>query len=151
MVELGPDDDDIESLKAPLIMRLAGIALGLDGVFTVVLALQNFVGLPMRAPFIAVSALTLCFGVALTLIGVRTAGARGWAAIAGTVVAGLFALADLTWVVFEFAHGVVSLLALGLVPLSALAAILAGFAIPAGLQADKARFRLDAQGFKPGF
>ncbi len=146
-----PDNEDIEALHAPLLSKVAGAALALAGIFTLVLGLQTWAVLYMNGWLIAVPIVMLVFGAALAVCGWKTATLRGWAAIAGTVIGGLYALVELGWAIYSISHGLISLLALGVIPLAAGAAILSGFAIPAGLRADQARFRLGEQGWKMGF
>lgn len=146
-----PDNEDIEALRAPILSRAAGAALTLTGIFTLVLGLQTWAVLYMAGWRAAVPFVMLAFGAGLVLCGWKTATLRGWAAIAGAATAAVFALAELGWDVYSISHGLVSLLAMAVVPLAGCSAILAAFAVPAGLRADKARFRLQEQGFKMGF
>ena len=57
----------------------------------------------------------------------------------------------LVWVVFSLLGGLLSLLAVGVIPLSAAAAGLSATRIGAGRRADAARQRLEESGLEAGY
>lgn len=142
---------DLETLTAKLPTKIGGFAVAITGIFTVVLAVQTYSVLLMRGWLIAVSPVMLAFGVSGVLLGWKVATLRGWASIAGTAVEALATLLLGVWGVFSITHGLISLLGLAVVPMSALACALSATTISAGVRADEARERLHKSGLRLGF
>lgn len=142
---------DLEHLTAKLPTKLGGFALAITGIFTVVLGLQTYAILAMQSWQAIVPFVMLAFGVSGVVLGWKVATLRGWASIAGTAEAGLATVVFGGWAVFSILHGLISLLALAVVPMSAIACALSAVTISAGVRADEARERLHKSGLRLGF
>ena len=143
------DEDDLSACTPTGLTRAAGGVVMAAGLFTALQSVQlwGFVllGFVKLVPFFM-----LVVGIGLIAVGFFVMKARGWAAVAATVSAGVFVVIQAVWVVYGLAHGFVSLLGFGVPPLALAAAVLAGIAIPGSLRADEARRRLAAQGLHMG-
>lgn len=152
-------DDDFELLKPTTLVRVAGIALLLSGLFALVLGAQTLylysvvTVVKLRhevAPIEYMGWVFLLLGVASMGAGQRTMRASGVGAVAGTVVAMVSTLAAFGYYREAAAWHLFSPLALLLLGLSGVALVLAGLAIPRCIQADAARARLREAGLDAG-
>ncbi len=142
---------DLETLTPKMPTKIGGFALAITGIFTVVMAAQTYAVWIMRSWHIAVPLVMLALGVSGVFLGMKVATLRGWASIAGTAVASVPGLLLGAWAVYSILHGLLSLLALAVVPMSALACALSATTISAGVRADEARERMHKSGLRLGF
>jgi hypothetical protein len=144
------EEDDIRALLPTTGTRVAGALLLLAGFFTALLGVQTLLILRLQGLAVGIIVVELVLGPATFGFGWGVARVRGWAAVGGAVSAALMALLGAVYVVLALLSGVVSLLAMGVVPLAAVAAVLAAFAVGPGRRADAARERLRDQGLETG-
>jgi hypothetical protein len=144
-------DDDLDAIQPTPMSRAGGALLAATGGFTVVLSLQTWL-LVVRVPAVVkvlVVVMTL-LGPAQVYLGWKITRLHGWAATMGTACGGAGALVSFVWAGYALLHGVFSVLSFLLVPLSILAAIIAGACIARGRVADEARARLAKHGMEVG-
>jgi hypothetical protein len=142
--------DDLEALKVPGSVKLAGGMLAGAGVCIGITGLQAL-GLATTGLYSLVGPVALVLSGGCVFTGAGVARGRARAALFGIVlgvVTGLFAL---TWVVVAFLHGVISFISLLAVPLSITATTLIAVALKQVRRVDTARERLRAQGLDAGF
>jgi hypothetical protein len=89
-------------------------------------------------------------GMGGAVLGFYLTRGRGRAAVSGTVLAGVSFFLLAAWVGFSLYNGLLSLLAISLLPLSLLAGTFCALSISWARRADQARERLRAQGLDPG-
>lgn len=142
---------DLETLTPKLPTKMGGFALAITGIFTVVLGLQTWAVLYLHGWITAVPFVMLAIGASGMLLGWKVATLRGWASIAGTAVTAVATLLFGAWAVYSILHGLLSLLALAVVPMSAVSCALSAVTISAGMKADEARERLHKSGLRMGF
>jgi hypothetical protein len=144
-------DDDVAAIAPTPKAKLAGGLLAGAGVFTVVLALQSWL-LIMRVPIYVwfLVMLKVLLGPAAVILGFNVTRMRGWAMLAGAAAGGSIAFTAMIWAVFTLLNGVLSLLALTLIPAALAAATLCVLCVPEGRRADAARSRLRDQGLEAG-
>ena len=143
-------EDDIRAIMATPLSRAGGALLMLAGFFTALLGVQSLLVLRFEGLAVAVVVVQLLLGIATFGLGVGVVRVRGWAAIGGTVSAALMALCGVVYLVLALLGGLFSLLAVGVVPLAAIAALVAALNIGPGRRADAARERLRDQGLETG-
>lgn len=148
----GPGEDaDLEAIRIHKGVKAAGGAALATGVFTALLGVQTIAVVAHWTLYIGLTAFLQCgLGLASAYFGVRLMRMRGWAALAASGSLGVLVLVNLAWFVYAISQGVLSLLALGLCPLSGLSAVGAGLCIPITRKADRARDRLRDQGIEAG-
>jgi len=138
-----PDADaDIQAAAPPQVAVLGGRVGLVLGVFTGLLGAQSLSNLRFVSWYWLLPALMLPLAAATIACGWKLSRARGWAAIATTVLAVLVGLLVTVWTVLALTFGYFSLLS----PMVALAAfitaLLAGLSIGPCRRADEARARL---------
>lgn len=146
----GNEDADLVAITPTPIARVAGASLALAGFFTGLLGVQSASLLRFRGLGAIAVGVMLTLGLTTLVCGWKVARMRGWAALGGTLCAASIALMGLAWVVYLLAHGVISLLAVAIVPLAAIAALLGALVIGSGRRADAARRRLRDAGLEAG-
>ncbi|HWP08350.1 MAG TPA: hypothetical protein VNN72_21560 [Polyangiaceae bacterium] len=143
-------ESDLDALAIPFDVKLAGGVMALGGAFFVVTGLQAL-GLTMRGLLNAVGPLAIAVGVSNVVVGAGVARARFGAARVGVVLAGATSLLALSWAGFALMNGVLSLIAVSVIPISGLAALLVFMALKSVKKIDGARERLRSQGLDGGF
>ena len=142
-------DDDLAACQPSMMVKAAGAACMLTGLFTALQAFQLWgfvlIGFVKVIPF-----LMLVLGLAGIGLGFFVLRLRGWACAGGTGVSGFVVLFQAGWVIYGLAHGFVSLVGFGVPPLALAATVLCGLSIPQGFRADLARKRLAADGLSIG-
>jgi hypothetical protein len=143
-------DADLQAVTVPSSVKIGGGTLLLWGVLTLVLCLQT--ALAVRLDVITTPIVLLMFALGLSgaLLGFYLTRGSGKAAVSGVVLTGVSFFLIAAWVGFSFSHGLFSLLALSLLPLSLLAATFCGLSVSWARRADLARERLRAQGLDLG-
>jgi len=144
-------DEDLSAIRPGVSDRVGGSALMLAGFFTVLLGIQTYVVVRLVAWTVLVVVTMFVVGLCSLYFGFKVTRRRGWAAVAGTASGGLTAMLGVVWLVFSLFNGLLSLLALGVVPLAAAAAGLSATRIAAGRRADAARARLEEAGLEAGY
>lgn len=144
------EDADLQAVTVPSSVKVGGGTLLLLGVLTLVLCLQTSLAVRFTATSTPIVLLMFAVGLACALLGFYLTRGSGRAAVSGTVLAGVSFFLLAGWVGFSLYHGLLSLLALALLPLSLLAAIFCALAISWARRADLARERLRAQGLDLG-
>jgi len=144
------EDADLQAVTVPSSVKVGGGTLLLLGVLTLVLCLQTSLAVRFTVVSTPIVLLMFAVGLACALLGFYLTRGSGRAAVAGTVLAGasFFLLAG--WVGFSLYNGLLSLLALLLLPLSLLAATFGALSMSWARRADLARERLRAQGLDLG-
>ena len=150
---MSPDDTqdaDLQAVTVPSSVKIGGGTLLLLGVLTLVLCLQTALAVRFNAITTPIVLLMFALGLACALLGFYLTRGSGKAAVFGTALAAgaFFLLAG--WVGFSLYNGLLSLLAIALLPLSLLAATFCGLSISWSRRADLARERLRAQGLDLG-
>lgn len=153
MMQSSPDgtqqDEDLAACSPSLLVKAAGAACMVTGLFVALQAFQLWgfvlVGAVALVPFVM-----LALGVAAIVLGFYVLRLRGWAAAGSTGLCGLIVLAQSAWVLYALSHGFVSLVAFGVPPLALAATVLCGVAIPPCFRADLARRRLAEDGLSTG-
>ncbi len=143
-------DEDVQAAAPSTLVRIAGRAATLTGVFTVVLGFQTLANIRLVGIFAVAPFAQLLFGVALAVAGWKLSRGRGWAAIASAVLAALTVLATLGFSITALLGGYVSLMPVFVIFSGVVSAVMAGIGIGECLRGDKARERLAAQGLDMG-
>ena len=145
-------DDDLALLTPPTGARIAAASALVGGLFWVVLAFQTSLS------FRVVSALTIALVSSMLTVGagqlvgaawLRRMRARGAVVLVASSAFGLLLAAF--WLVYAMAHGVLALVALLQLPLSAATATFGGISLAPARRADEARARLRSTGFESSF
>lgn len=143
-------DAEISAATPPLVAVVAGRVVLVLGVFTVLYGAQSLTNLRFLSWHWLLPALLLPVGAASAVTGWMLSRARGWAAVAGFVLAALTALVTAVFTVLALTWGYFSLLS----PMVGLAAVVAGvlaaLSIGACQRADRARAALAEQGLELG-
>ncbi len=142
-------DEDLAASQPSPLVRVAGGACMLTGLFTALQAVQLW-GFVLIGAVKLIPLLMLAFGVGAIFVGFHVARLRGWAAASATGLCGFIVLAQSAWVFYGLAHGFVSLVGFALPPAALAAAVLCGLAVPASFRADLARRRLAEDGLSTG-
>jgi len=143
-------DADLQAITVPSSVKVGGGTLLLLGVLTLVLCLQTALVVRFNAITTTIVLLMFTNGLACALSGFYLTRGSGKAAVSGTVLAGASFFLLAAWVGFSLYNGLLSLLAISLLPLSLLAATFGGLSISWARRADHARERLRAQGLDLG-
>lgn len=143
--------DDFEALKLHPAMRSAGASCLVTGLVSILLGAQTF-GVVGSWNAISMGSVVLmaALGFLWASLGVLQLRMRGWASRNALISCGIGFVLAVTWMVFSVLHGLFSLFALALIPLTLAAAWLAWRAQVPGRRADEARHRLDEQGLSTG-
>lgn len=147
---LSSEDADLHAITVPSSVKIGGGTLLLLGVLTLVLCLQTALAVVFNAIGTPIVVLMFAVGLASAVFGFYLTRGSGKAALSGTVLAGASFFLLAAWVAFSLFNGLLSLLAIALVPLSLLSATFCGLSIPWARRADLARERLRAQGLDLG-
>ena len=142
--------DEIEDLKIPLFLKLAGGMGMVAGLFTLGLAAQTALVFHLRGVVLGALAGMLLLGFAAVVAGWGTVQGRGPAAIAGAVAGGLIASLGTIWAITGLSAGVISPLSFGVIFLAVVASILLGVAVGPARKVSAARAALRAQGYDFG-
>lgn len=143
-------DADLQAVTVPSSVKVGGGTLLLWGVLTLVLCLQTALAVRFTAITTPIVSLMFTLGLAATLLGYYLTRGSGKAAIFGVVLTGVSFFLLAGWVAFSLYNGLLSLLAIALLPLSLLAATFCGLSVSWARRADQARERLRAQGLDLG-
>ncbi|MFO0660992.1 MAG: hypothetical protein U0165_14345 [Polyangiaceae bacterium] len=143
-------EEDIVAVTPTTMAKVGGGGLMLAGLFMLVLAAQTATMLFFDTVVIATLSAMVLLGGSSLVLGWNVSRMRGWAALSGPIIAAVQCIAALGWLVFSFTHGVFSLLAIAIIPLSGLACVLSGLCIDRCHKADLARGRLRAEGLDVG-
>jgi asparagine N-glycosylation enzyme membrane subunit Stt3 len=143
-------DADLLAVTVPSSVKIGGGTLLLWGVLTLVLCLQTALAVRFNAITTPIVLLMFALGLTGALLGFHLTRGSGKAAVAGVVLSGVSFFLFAAWVAFSFSNGLLSLLAIALLPLSLLAATFCGLSVSWARRADQARERLRAQGLDLG-
>jgi hypothetical protein len=143
-------DADLQAITVPSSVKVGGGTLLLLGVLTLVLCLQTSLAVRFTAISIPIVLLMFAVGLCAALLGFYLTRGSGKAAVSGTALAGVSFFLLAGWVGFSLYIGLLSLLAIGLLPLSLLAATFCALSVSWARRADLARERLRAQGLDLG-
>jgi asparagine N-glycosylation enzyme membrane subunit Stt3 len=143
-------DADFLAITVPSSVKVGGGTLLLLGVLTLVLCLQTSLVVRFNAVSTPIVLLMFGIGLAAALLGFYLTRGSGKAAVSGTVLAGVSFFLIAGWVGFSLHIGLLSLLAISLLPLSLLAATFCALSVSWARRADQARERLRAQGLDLG-
>jgi len=143
-------DADLQAVTVPSSVKIGGGTLLLWGVLTLVLCLQTALAVRFDAITTPIVLLMFALGVTGALLGFQLTRGSGKAAVSGVVLTGVSFFLFAAWIAFSFYGGLLSLLALALLPLSLLAATFCGLSVSWARRADQARERLRAQGLDLG-
>jgi len=145
------DDADLEAIVVPNLAKVGGGSLLLLGVLTLVLCLQTVLVVGRyNALTIPIIAVMFVLGAACSVLGFQITRGSGKAAVLGTAFGGVTFVLSGAWFVFGLMNNLVSLLALMLEPLAALAVVFSAVSIGWARRADAARERLRAHGLDSG-
>jgi Ca2+/Na+ antiporter len=131
-------------------VKIGGGTLLLLGVLTLVLCLQTALAVRFNVIGAPIVLMMFAIGLAAALLGFYLTRGSGKAAVSGTVLAGVSFFLLAAWVGFSLYNGLLSLLAMALLPLSLLAATFCALSVGWARRADQARERLRAQGLDLG-
>lgn len=149
----GPVDVDRE-LAAAQLGAMAKASAGMvvaTGALLVLGALQLWDVVRLRGPYQIVPPTMALLGVVSVVLGMKVYRQRAWAAVAATVLSGLVVLGMGAWFIISTLSGFISVLAMLVPLLAALAAIFSGLAIGPCGRAAAARRRLAASGLDVDF
>ena len=145
------EDADIAAIVPTTLVRSAGAVSVAAGVFMLLLGAQTYSIVSRWTVLLALLTVMMCtLGAATLYLGTRVMRFRGWASVAGSASAGASLLLAGVWFVYALLSGVLSLLALCLMPLTLLSLLLSSFSIPTARKADAARARLSEVGLEAG-
>jgi|GEM_PF-1986193 len=143
-------DADLQAVTVPSSVKIGGGTLLLWGVLTLVLCLQTALAVRFDALTTPIVLLMFALGLSGVLLGFQLTRGSGKAAVSGVVLSAVSFFLFAAWVAFSLYNGLLSLLALALLPLSLLAATFCGLSVSWARRADQARERLRAQGLDLG-
>ena len=150
-VGISQEDEDLAAIVVPPNAKFGGGALLLLGVLTLILGLQTVLVVRRYEPLlITVIVIMFTLGLGSAWLGFQTTRGSGTATIAGIGFAIVTFVLSGAWFVYALVHNVVSLLALGLLPLAVTAILFGALSIGWAKRADVARERLRAQGLDAG-
>jgi len=146
----GDSTDDIAAVTPKPAVKVAGALTIGSGLLALVLALQAGALLEVRGVYRLAEPVFFVVGAACVVGGYRLTRMRAGSALwsAGATLAAL--VSALGWFILTLTGGVFVLLALGLVPVSAVAAIASFASVGPIERASAARRRLRAQGLDAG-
>jgi hypothetical protein len=144
------EDRDIETIRPTLLAKVAGAALIGVGAFTLLLGAQTYMVVRLTPMTLTILALLVLSGGAALGFGTKVVRMYGWAAVGGTVAAGLTAVVGASWFLLALLNGMFSPLAFFVPAGATVAAVLSGVTIPPGRKADAARERLRDAGLEAG-
>ena len=137
----GTDIEDPGALEPSLVTRYGSAASFIAGTTSLALGIQTFAN-SIVGWISAVAGVMVVLGVAVFISGGWIMRMRGVGAILGLAGNALLSLGGAAWLVVSFGGGYFSLLALVLPPISFIAALFAGAAIPVTRRADRVRAKL---------
>lgn len=143
-------DADLLAVTVPSSVKIGGGTLLLLGVLTLVLCLQTALAVRFNAIGTPIVLLMFAVGLGCAWLGFYLTRGSGKAAVSGTVLTGVSFFLLAGWVGFSLYNGLLSLLAIALLPLSLLALTFCALSISWARRADQARERLRAQGLDLG-
>ncbi|HYQ04687.1 MAG TPA: hypothetical protein VER96_38700 [Polyangiaceae bacterium] len=143
-------DADLQAVTVPSQVKIGGGTLLLWGVLTLVLCLQTALAVRFTAITTPIVLLMFALGLSGAWFGFKLTRGSGKAAVSGVVLTGVSFFLFAAWVGFSLYNGLLSLLAILLLPLSLLAALFCGLSVSWARRADQARERLRAQGLDLG-
>ncbi len=143
-------DAEISAAAPPLVAVVAGRIVLMLGVFTVLYGVQSLTNLRFLSWHWLLPALLVPVGLASAAVGWKLSRARGWAAIAGFVLAALTALLTAAFTLLALSWGYFSLLSVMVGLAAIVGALLAALSIAACQRTDRARAALAHQGFELG-
>jgi len=144
-------DADLEAILVPSSVKVAGaITIG-AGVCALVTGLQTLLFFNMRGALNLVGPIALVLGAGCVFSGWGVVRGRMNAAVAAVGVVGLTGLCGMAWVMFTFLSAAISMIAIAVLPLSAVAIFLVTLALKDVKKIEDARGRLRAQGLDGGF
>jgi len=143
-------DADLQAVTVPSQVKIGGGTLLLWGVLTLVLCLQTALAVRFTAITTPIVLLMFALGLSGAWLGFKLTRGSGKAAVSGVVLTGVSFFLLAAWVGFSLYNGLLSLLAISLLPLSLLAALFCGLSVSWARRADQARERLRAQGLDLG-
>src|SRR5690349_19533439 len=119
-----PADDDLARAGTPGVVRSAGVALLVTGMFGVLHVIQIYgLVVAIRGPLPLLPPLMGIDPVAAIGTGLALARARSWAGLAAVVVSSVLVVAAGLWFVFALGNGIISLFGM-VVPAMATVALL---------------------------
>lgn len=142
--------DDVVAITPTTLVKVAAACTTFGGVLSLVLALQAGALLEVRGAFRAVVVVFAVLGVAAVVCGFRVSRMRRGAALWAAIVMALLCLAAIGWFVLALLGGVFVLLALALVPITAVGTVSAARSIKTVERAALARSRLRSLGLDVG-
>jgi hypothetical protein len=143
-------DADLQAVTVPSSVKIGGGTLLLWGVLTLVLCLQTALAVRFDAITTPIVLSMFALGLSGALLGFYLTRGSGKAAVSGVVLTCVSFFLFAAWVGFSLYNGLLSLLAISLLPLSLLAATFCGLSVSWARRADRARERLRAQGLDLG-
>ena len=143
-------DAEISAAAPPLVAVVAGRVLLVLGVFTVLYGAQSLTNLRFLSWHWLLPALLVPVGLVSATVGWKLSRARGWAAVAGFVLAALTALLTAAFTLLALTWGYFSLLSVMVGLAAVVGALLSALSIAACQRTDRARAALAEQGFELG-
>jgi hypothetical protein len=140
----------LDALAIPSSVKLAGAFLIGAGVTLGVTGLQALLFFVMRGPYQLVGPVALVLGGGCVFFGWGVVRARARAALGGIGLGAASSLFGAAWVILALMNGVLSAIALAVVPLAGLATLLIVVGLKDIKRIDLARERLRAQGLDTG-
>ncbi len=144
------DQIDVSKAAGTWKVKVAAALLGVTSALLAFTSIQLFTTRFTRELLELVPIVHLNFAAALLILALMTYRARTWAAVGGTVIAGLAFFCAAGWQLYAVAHGIFSLLGLASVPAAVMATAFSAVAISDAAQATRVRKQLDAAGMKVG-
>ena len=132
-------DPDHATTRPPLLVPLAGASLGASAFFVVGTGAQLLLFFSLSLPLQLVGMALVLLGLAALVVAPFHMLGRGWAAVAGTVLAGVLGLLSWGWALTALFLGLFSLVAIFAAFLTVPAALLAPFTIGPSLRISAAR------------
>lgn len=145
------DDHDFEALGLSPQVRLAALSMSVAGFLCLLLGLQTNSILRSGVLYWTAVPLMALLGATMLVCAVQLARMRGWASRVGMLTGGLTAILALAWLVLISMSSVFSVMAVVMIPASAVACLLVRGTRSATQAADSARARLEAAGLDAGF
>lgn len=145
------EDADLAAIAVPSSIRVAGaITIG-TGVCAGVNGLQLLMLTRGAAALNFVGAVALLLAGGCVFAGWGVVRGRFTAALAALGASGFAGLGGMAWIAYALLHGMISLTALALMPLSGVSIFLVALALKDIKKIEEARGRLRAQGLDGGF
>lgn len=149
MAPTSAEADPLTDVTPSLLVKLAGRIVLVAGGLMALMGVQSltlwFAGMFAVVPYVQIA-----LGVAVAVMGWMLNRGRGWAAIAGSVCAGVMALFNTLWIVWALSNGYFTLMSLIVIPFAVGGSVLAALAVRPCQRADAARARLAAEGLDLG-